>query len=225
MSANGQRTRANPVRGTNGNIFHRIEPALDSVRIVSSFSPSRSYCRLLLSNLVPVLIFVAGSFFFDQRGRSRFLLPGQPLASQKANSSLSLSLPPGYFHNDTLSNVNYCRRNELEGSLARCGRILARPNSVSSTSSLVSFFSSAAPRRLLVVECQRLSILLSLSRKSYGISLADLCITAPLHGADLVKGDLFFVLTPSCALLARLAAFFTHPWRIHAMRRCTDHWK
>ena len=90
--------------------FSIVERASDSVRISLSLSLSLSFsfyqpCRFRYSCRPRGLA----------RANWRFWCPFHPsLEGTYFVFSPGGCLFPGYFHNDTLSNVNYCRRNELE---------------------------------------------------------------------------------------------------------------
>lgn len=92
----------------------------------------------------------------------------------------------GYFYNDTLCNVNYCRRNELEEVFQDA----ASPHF--SLSFLSRYYPPSLSFSFLLVSgagmSKGCSLSLSLSRHSRDGYFANLRITAHFHGADLVKG-------------------------------------
>lgn len=90
----------------------------------------------------------------------------------------------GYFYNDTLCNVNYCRRNELEEVFQDA----ASPHF--SLSFLSRYYPPSLSFSFLLVSGAGMSkgCSLSLSRHSRDGYFANLRITAHFHGADLVKG-------------------------------------
>ena len=122
--------------------FSIVERASDSARISLSLSLSLSV-SLFLS------FYQLCRFRYSSRPRGlaranwRFWCPFHPSleGTYFAFSPASGCLFPGYFHNDTLSNVNYCRRNELEEVLQDAD-LLCHPRS--STPPLPSSSSSFA---------------------------------------------------------------------------------